>query len=432
MNSYGLHHDDQPPQRQLSSDRARLVKRLLRQTETSAASGIPGLVSLQGDAGQGKSTMLESVVAEARARGRAVVQMTGSALSAGMPYAALYDMVTDPSNMLGRATQGLAEQLASFQASTSPLAVSYAIGSWLQDLSRERAAMLLVDDADLIDEDSLRVVAYAVTRYAPETTSVIYTLTRAVPLLDRLQVPGVHLKDLRRHDAVTLAVEAGASEASAQHLVSRLGGNPLALLHAAPSYAEPSGASWPRDVPVAARLEHDVTARMDPLAPHARRVLAGSAVTGEVSLELLSAYVEETQDSLDDVLDGIEQSGLVKVKRDRLQWRRVWMSAAVARRYDADRRERLTALLQRRRPDVVTGPSSDTRPEQLTASERRVVEVIISGASVKDAAEQLFISSRTVGSHLQSAYRKLGIHSRSQLAALLLSGDGTGGLAVAV
>ncbi len=51
---------------------------------------------------------------------------------------------------------------------------------------------------------------------------------------------------------------------------------------------------------------------------------------------------------------------------------------------------------------------------------------------MKDAAEQLFISSRTVGSHLQSAYRKLGIHSRSQLAALLLSGDGTGGLAVAV
>ena len=167
MNSHGLHHDDQPPLRHLSSDRARLVKRLLRQTEQSAASGIPGLVSLQGDAGQGKSTMLESVIAEARARGRAVVQMTGSALSAGMPYAALYDMVTDPSNMLGRATQGLAEQLASFQASTSPLAVSYAIGSWLQDLSRERAAMLLVDDADLIDEDSLRVVAYAVTRYSP-------------------------------------------------------------------------------------------------------------------------------------------------------------------------------------------------------------------------------------------------------------------------
>jgi DNA-binding CsgD family transcriptional regulator len=431
MNSHGQRHDTLPL-RHLSTDRTRLVERLLRQTEQSAATGVPSLMSLQGDAGQGKSTLLESVVYEARARGRAVVQMTGSALSAGMPYAALFDMVTDPSNTLGRATQGLAEQLASFQATTSPLAVSYAIGSWLQDLSREREALLLVDDADLVDEDSLRVVAYAVTRYAPETTSVIYSLTSAVPLLDRLQVPGVRLKDLSRHDAVNLAVEAGASEVSAKHLVTRLGGNPLALLHAAPAYAEPSSTSWPREVPVAGRLERDVDARMDPLGPHARRVLAGAAVTGEASLELLSAYVDETQDSLDDVVDGLEQSGLVRVRYDRLRWRRAWMSAAVAGRYDASRRERLTAVLERRRPDVHLSTGSETGPEQLTASERRVVEVIIAGASVKDAADQLCISARTVGSHLQSAYRKLGIHSRSQLAALLLSSDGTGGLAVAV
>jgi DNA-binding CsgD family transcriptional regulator len=429
MNSHGQRHDA-ARLRPLSTDRTRLVARLLRQTEQSAAAGIPSLVSLQGDAGQGKSTLLESVVAEARARGRTVVQMAGNALSAGMPYAALFDMVTDPSNTLGRATQDLAEQLASFQASTSPLAVSYAIGTWLQDLSREREAILLVDDADLIDEDSLRVVAYAVTRYAPETTSVIYTLTRAVPLLDRLQVPRTRLKDLRRHDAVSLAVDAGANEASAHHLVNRLGGNPLALLHAAPSYAEPSVASWPRNVPVAARLEHDVTSRMDSLDPHARRVLTGSAVTGEVNLDLLSAFVEETQESLDDVLDGLEQSGLVRVRQDRLQWRRSWMSAAVAGHCDEDRRERLAAVLQRRRPNAVC--VADGPPEQLTASERRVVEVIIAGASIKDAADQLFISARTVGSHLHNAYRKLGIHSRSQLAALLLTGDGTGGLPVAV
>jgi DNA-binding CsgD family transcriptional regulator len=160
-------------------------------------------------------------------------------------------------------------------------------------------------------------------------------------------------------------------------------------------------------------------------------MLAGAAVTGEGSIDLLSAYVDETQDSLDDVLDGLEQSGLVRVRHDRLRWRRVWMRAAVAGRYDASRRERLTAVLEKRRPDAHIS-TSDTKPEQLTASERRVVEVIIAGASVKDAADQLYISARTVGSHLQSAYRKLGIHSRSQLAALLLSNDGSGGLAVAV
>ncbi|HET7723472.1 MAG TPA: LuxR family transcriptional regulator [Propionibacteriaceae bacterium] len=431
MSPYGLHHDEKPPPRRLSADRARLVGRLLRQTEPSATTGEPNLVSLRGDAGQGKSTMLDSVVTEARARGRSVVRMAGGALSAGMPYAALYDMVTDPANALGPRTRGIADQLASFQASSSPLAVSYAIGSWLQDLSRERPAILLVDDADLVDEDSLRVVAYAVTRYTPDTTSVLYALTRPVPLLDRLQVPQVRLKDLSHHEAVSLAVEAGASEDCALRLVTRLGGNPLALLHAAAACAEQYGSAHPKDVPVAARLERDVTARMDPLAPHARRVLAGSAVTGEVSLDRLAVYVEESPDSLDDVLEGIEQSGLVRIRRDHLKWRRLWMSAAVAGRCDAERRQRLTAVLERRRPEAAPAAPGN-QPEPLTVSERRVVEVIIAGASIKDAADQLFISARTVGSHLQNAYRKLGIHSRSQLAALLLPGESTGPLAVAV
>jgi DNA-binding CsgD family transcriptional regulator len=430
MSPHALRHDEKLPPRHLSADRTRLVKRLLRETEPSSTAGEPHLVALRGDAGQGKSTMLDSVVVEARARGRSVVRMTGGALSAGMPYGALYDMVTNPRNALGPATRGIADQLASFQTSTSPLAVSYALGCWLKDVSRQRPALLLVDDADLVDEDSLRVVAYAVTRYAPAATAVMYALTRPVPLLDRLQVPQLRLKDLNRHEAVNLAVEAGAGEDRAQRLVTRLGGNPLALLHAAAACGDQAGAPVHPDVPIAARLERDVTSRLDPLAPHARRVLAGSAVTGVVSLDRLSVYVEEAPESLDDVLEDIEQSGLARVRQDRLRWRRLWMSAAVAARCDAERRERLTAVLQRRRPETVL--STVDQPDQLTVSERRVVEVIIAGASIKEAADQLYISARTVGSHLQSAYRKLGIHSRSQLAALLLPGDGTGPLAVAV
>ncbi|MFZ0529117.1 MAG: LuxR C-terminal-related transcriptional regulator [Propionicimonas sp.] len=430
MTSLGPRHDARALPGQLSPDRVRLVERLVNRTEVAPGSGLPSLVSLQGDAGQGKSTMLATVLAEARARGRVVVQMMGSALSAGLPYAALFDMVTDPSNSIGREAQDLAQQLASFQASTSPLAVACAIGDWLQELSRDRDAMLLVDDADLVDEDSLRVLAYAVTRYAPETTTVIYSLTRAVPILDRLQVTSVRLKDLGRHDALSLAVEAGASEPSAEHLVNRLGGNPLALLHAAPAYGDAAD-PWPRDVPVAARLERDVDARMDPLGPEARRVLVGAAVTGEVGLQALSAYTADTQESLDDVLDGLERSGLVRVRHDQLQWRRLWMGAAVARRCKTYRRERLTAQLERGRR-VGSGPKAPEHPsDQLTASERRVVEVIIAGASMKDAADQLFLSARTVGSHLQSAYRKLGVHSRSQLAALLLAGEAAATLAFA-
>jgi DNA-binding CsgD family transcriptional regulator len=62
----------------------------------------------------------------------------------------------------------------------------------------------------------------------------------------------------------------------------------------------------------------------------------------------------------------------------------------------------------------------------LTPAERRVAEVIARGTSNRDAATELFVSQRTVEFHLANAYRKLGVHSRTQLA-LALRGDGAAG-----
>ncbi len=55
--------------------------------------------------------------------------------------------------------------------------------------------------------------------------------------------------------------------------------------------------------------------------------------------------------------------------------------------------------------------------DELTLQERRVAELIIAGASNKQAAAELFLSPKTVESHLGRIYRKLGVTSRTQLAA---------------
>ena len=55
----------------------------------------------------------------------------------------------------------------------------------------------------------------------------------------------------------------------------------------------------------------------------------------------------------------------------------------------------------------------------LTPSERRVAEAAASGASNPEIAQGFFLSLRTVEMHLTNSYRKLGIASRSELAAKL-------------
>lgn len=55
----------------------------------------------------------------------------------------------------------------------------------------------------------------------------------------------------------------------------------------------------------------------------------------------------------------------------------------------------------------------------LTSSELQVVRIIAAGATNREAAEELYLSPHTVSSHLRSAFAKLGINSRVQLARAL-------------
>jgi DNA-binding CsgD family transcriptional regulator len=60
-----------------------------------------------------------------------------------------------------------------------------------------------------------------------------------------------------------------------------------------------------------------------------------------------------------------------------------------------------------------------TGVESLTPSERRVAEMAAEGPTNREIAQALFVTQRTVEVHLTSIYRKLGLSSRSQLAAAL-------------
>jgi DNA-binding NarL/FixJ family response regulator len=73
---------------------------------------------------------------------------------------------------------------------------------------------------------------------------------------------------------------------------------------------------------------------------------------------------------------------------------------------------RLRKLLERFRPAFVRAESG------LTSRELEVLQLLAEGLTPAEIAGQLFISTKTVGTHLEHVFSKLGVRSRAQAVAL--------------
>jgi DNA-binding CsgD family transcriptional regulator len=66
---------------------------------------------------------------------------------------------------------------------------------------------------------------------------------------------------------------------------------------------------------------------------------------------------------------------------------------------------------------IERAPASD--PDELTPQEARVARAVARGSTNREVAAELFLSPKTIEFHLGRVYRKLGIHSRTELATLV-------------
>jgi DNA-binding NarL/FixJ family response regulator len=68
--------------------------------------------------------------------------------------------------------------------------------------------------------------------------------------------------------------------------------------------------------------------------------------------------------------------------------------------------------------------SGENPAESLTARERAVITLIATGDETPEIAQRLHVSPATVRTHVRNAMTKLGAHTRAQLVAVAMSGDG--------
>ena len=81
----------------------------------------------------------------------------------------------------------------------------------------------------------------------------------------------------------------------------------------------------------------------------------------------------------------------------------------------------------------VSAPSRQRRAlraRALTAREKQVLMMVATGQTNSQIADELFPGRSTVKSHLSSAFRKLGVSSRSEAAAVILDPERGRGLGI--
>ncbi|MDT7713963.1 MAG: hypothetical protein QOG46_2910, partial [Pseudonocardiales bacterium] len=86
-----------------------------------------------------------------------------------------------------------------------------------------------------------------------------------------------------------------------------------------------------------------------------------------------------------------------------------------------------TPLAKRAREEALAAGARPRRPRTtgvhaLTPSELRVARLAAQPLSNRDIAQALFITTKTVSDHLSSAYRKLNVHTRDELASAITAG----------
>jgi DNA-binding CsgD family transcriptional regulator len=156
----------------------------------------------------------------------------------------------------------------------------------------------------------------------------------------------------------------------------------------------------------------------------------------ELGITLRVAALIEQPSSLELLQESCDQLGASEL---RLEYARSLVELGAALRRSGRRKEArepladgmdlanrcgATSLVERARDELLAAGARPRRVERsgidaLTPSERRAAALAGDGLSNREIAQQLFVSIRTVESQLRSAYMKLGLSSRRELAGAL-------------
>ncbi|MFG2558400.1 AAA family ATPase [Streptomyces sp. NPDC048496] len=355
----------------------------------AARTGSGGALVVRGVAGVGKSTLLADALATAL--DLRVLRTSGVESESPLAFAALQrllwplrtriDAVPPPQAAALRAVMGEAEGEGDrFLAFLGTL-------SLLADAAEQAPLLVVVDDAQWLDDASAAALLFAARRLQAERVALLFAARDGdARRFDAGDLPTVVLGGVTGADAgALLSARAGTDidPAVRDQLVAGTGGNPLALVELAGVLTADQlagRAPLPTPLPLTGGVERAFLDRYRHLDEPAQRFLLVAATDDTARLTVVRAAAERLE-SADSALDAVERSGLLRVDGDAVALYHPLVRSAVYRAATSAQRRAAHRVLA----DVLTG-DSERRTWHLAAAADRPDEDIV--AALDGVAER--------------------------------------------
>ncbi len=321
----------------------------------NATSGVGGAVVVRGEAGIGKSALLEYAARRA-APGMEILRAGGVEDESDLAFAGLHELLRPVLAYLGELPETQSRALAGalgLAPSSNPdrLLISAAVLGLLAAAAEIRPVLCVVDDAQWVDRPSAEALVFTARRLQAEHLAILFAAREGeTRQFEAARVPELELAGLSRASAAAvLAAGRARSPAPAvrDRLLAEADGNPLALLELPEglSAAQLEGrAPLPEAIPLSPRLEGVFRQRVGRLPDAAQTALliAAADTTGSAPAVLRAAAGLRLDP---DALDPAEAAGLIRIAGQAIAFRHPLVRSALYQGATHGQRRRVHAAL---------------------------------------------------------------------------------------
>src|SRR5271163_2001277 len=203
---------------------------------TGIRSGRSGVRVVRGEAGIGKTALLEQLIEQAM--GCTVARATGVQADTELPFAGLQQLFGSMLGPLERLPDPQREAVeVAFGLRSGPAPVRFEVGlamlGLLAEVAEQGPLVCVIDDAQWLDQASARTLAFIARRLMAESVALVFAVRdpadeQTFAGLPELIVAGLNDEDAR--GVLGLAIAGRVDERVVDRIVAETRGNPLALV----------------------------------------------------------------------------------------------------------------------------------------------------------------------------------------------------------